>query len=105
MGRLAINESMTSNTFPSPLAESYAESLAERANQDIAILISKSVEYTKIEAAIAAGGGEVLEKQWLFDVFEGTNIPAGKHSLGIGPQFRKHGNFTDEEANQVRGQN
>ena len=73
-------------------------------NRDIAILISKSVEYAKIEAAIKASAGELLEKQWLFDVFEGASIPEGKHSLGIGLQFRKQGNFTDEEANSVRDQ-
>ena len=72
--------------------------------RDIAILIDKEVSYTSIEAAIDVGGGEVLEKQWLFDVFEGTNIPEGKHSLGIGLQFRKQGNFTDEEANAIRDQ-
>lgn len=70
--------------------------------RDIAVLIDKSVEYGQIEWAISQGAGDVLEKQWLFDVFEGANIPEGKHSLGIGLQFRKHGNFTDEEANQVR---
>ncbi len=70
--------------------------------RDIAILVDKALPYEKIEKAISNGGGEVLEKQWLFDVFEGANIPEGKHSLGIGLQFRKHGNFTDEEANQVR---
>ena len=70
--------------------------------RDIAILIDKAIPYGSVEQAIATGGGEVLEKQWLFDVFEGANIPAGKHSLGIGLQFRKQGNFTDEEANQVR---
>jgi phenylalanyl-tRNA synthetase beta chain len=73
-------------------------------NRDIAILIDKSVPFEKVESAIRAGGGEVLEKQWLFDVFEGANIPEGKHSLGIGLQFRKQGNFTDEEANAVRDQ-
>ena len=70
--------------------------------RDIAILIDKAIPYGSVEHAIAAGGYDVLEKQWLFDVFEGTNIPEGKHSLGIGLQFRKHGNFTDEEANAVR---
>ncbi|MBS1728551.1 MAG: phenylalanine--tRNA ligase subunit beta [Armatimonadetes bacterium] len=70
--------------------------------RDIAVLISKSVPYSQVERAIRNAGGDVLEKQWLFDVFEGANIPDGKHSLGIGLQFRKHGNFTDEEANQVR---
>ncbi|MEI8283217.1 MAG: hypothetical protein WCG75_12490, partial [Armatimonadota bacterium] len=72
--------------------------------RDIAILIEKSIPYEKVESAISTGGGEVLEKQWLFDVFEGANIPEGKHSLGIGLQFRKQGNFTDEEANAVRDQ-
>jgi phenylalanyl-tRNA synthetase beta chain len=71
--------------------------------RDIAILIHKSIPYAQIEAAISKAGGEVLEKHWLFDVFEGKGVPEGSHSLGIGMQFRKMGaNFTDEEANQVR---
>ena len=74
------------------------------ANRDIAILIDKSVAYINIEQAIKNAAGDVLEKQWLFDVFESANIPEGKHSLGIGLQFRKQGNFTDEEANGVRDQ-
>lgn len=73
--------------------------------RDIAILIDKSVHYADVEEAIRIGADKVLEKQWLFDVFEGQGIPEGKHSLGIGLQFRKFGeNFTDEEANQVRDQ-
>lgn len=71
--------------------------------RDIAVLVDKSIEFKQLEGAILAKGGDLLEKHWLFDVFEGQGIPAGKHSLGIGLQFRKHGeNFTDEEANQVR---
>ena len=47
--------------------------------------------------------GEILEKQWLFDVYSGKGIPEGKHSLTIALQLRKFGeNLTDEEANQVR---
>jgi phenylalanyl-tRNA synthetase beta chain len=71
--------------------------------RDIAILVPKSIPFSTIEAAILSALGDLLEKQWLFDVFEGTGIPEGSHSLGIGLQFRKFGeNFTDEEANQVR---
>lgn len=71
--------------------------------RDIALLIDKGVPYRAIEQAVTEGAGEVLEKQWLFDVFEGQNIPEGKHSLGIALQLRKiGGNFTDEEANLVR---
>jgi phenylalanyl-tRNA synthetase beta chain len=71
--------------------------------RDIAVLVEKSIAFDRIESAIARACGEVLERQWLFDVFEGAGIPPGKHSLGIALQFRKVGeNFTDEEANQVR---
>jgi len=71
--------------------------------RDIAVLLDKSVPYAQVAEAIASAAGDVLERQWLFDVFEGTGIPEGKHSLGIGLQLRKvNENFTDEEANLVR---
>ncbi len=71
--------------------------------RDIAVLVDKSIPYEALAKSISSSAGPVLERQWLFDVFEGQGIPAGKHSLGIGMQFRKlDGTFTDEEANQVR---
>jgi len=71
--------------------------------RDIALLIDKSVPYRDIEAKVRATAGDLLERVWLFDVYEGQGIPEGKHSLGIGIQLRKFGsNFTDEEANRVR---
>jgi phenylalanyl-tRNA synthetase beta chain len=71
--------------------------------RDISLEIDKSVPWQEIEAAVVGASGDVLERHWLFDVFEGGNIPAGKHSLGIALQLRKLGaTFTDEEANQVR---
>lgn len=71
--------------------------------RDIALLIDKSVPFEKIDGALGDAIGDVLERRWLFDVYEGKGIPEGKHSLAIALQLRKHGaNFTDEEANQVR---
>ncbi|CAN5634479.1 phenylalanine--tRNA ligase subunit beta [soil metagenome] len=71
--------------------------------RDIALLIDREVPYQVIEKRISGAVGDVLERQWLFDVFTGAGIPEGKHSLGIALQLRKAGeNFTDEEANQVR---
>lgn len=71
--------------------------------RDIAIVIDKSVPYSKIESSIKDGAGETLEKVWLFDVYEGKGIPEGQHSLAIAMQLRKQGqNLTDEEANKVR---
>lgn len=70
--------------------------------RDIAVVVDKIVPYESLRKAIDEACGEVLEKQWLFDVYDGTGIPEGKHSLGIALQLRKFENFTDEEANQVR---
>lgn len=71
--------------------------------RDIAVLIEKSVPYQRIEAALTEACGEVLERTWLFDVYDGKGIPEGSHSLAVALQLRKAGeNFTDEEANQVR---
>jgi phenylalanyl-tRNA synthetase beta chain len=69
----------------------------------MAILIDQSVPYATLESTLREAVGETLESIWLFDVFQGANIPEGKHSLGVALQLRKlGGNFTDEEANQVR---
>ena len=71
--------------------------------RDISLEIDTAVPYSAIEEAVEAAAGGFLERQWLFDVFTGANIGAGRHSLGIALQLRKlDGTFTDEEANQVR---
>jgi phenylalanyl-tRNA synthetase beta chain len=71
--------------------------------RDISLQLSKSVPYERVQATVAQAAGEVLERQWLFDVYAGANMPEGEHSMAIALQLRKQGeNFTDEEANQVR---
>lgn len=71
--------------------------------RDIAILVPKSVAYAQIEHAIAQAIPEVLERQWLFDVYEGKGIEPGFHSLAIALQLRAYGaNLTDDEANAHR---
>ena len=71
--------------------------------RDIAVLLDKLVPYSAVSAAVEKAGGEVLERHWLFDVYEGSGIPEGSHSLAIALQLRKMGaNLTDEEANRVR---
>ncbi|MBI5705670.1 MAG: phenylalanine--tRNA ligase subunit beta [Armatimonadetes bacterium] len=71
--------------------------------RDIAFLIGKDVPYSRVEESVAAACGEVLEKLWVFDVYEGKGVPEGQCSIAIALQLRKQGeNFTDEEANRVR---
>lgn len=73
--------------------------------RDLAFVISKDVEYRAVRQAVREACGAVLERQWLFDVYEGKGIPEGSHSLAIALQLRKLGeNFTDQEANEVRDQ-
>jgi phenylalanyl-tRNA synthetase beta chain len=71
--------------------------------RDLAFLVDKSTPYSRIEEALAEACGDVLERLWLFDIYEGKGVPEGQHSLAVALQLRKMGeNFTDEEANQVR---
>lgn len=72
------------------------------ARRDIAVVVPKSVRYADIESTIAKACGELLEKHWLFDIYDGPGIDPGSQSLAIALQFRKPSNFTDDEANQVR---
>ena len=73
--------------------------------RDLSVLIAKSTPYARLENAVREACGDVLERVWLFDVYDGKGIPEGAHSLSIALQLRKQGaNFTDEEANQVREQ-
>jgi len=71
--------------------------------RDIAFVVEKSVPFDSIESAIRSACGNILERLWLFDVYEGKGIPDGSHSLAVALQLRKFGeNFTDAEANEVR---
>jgi phenylalanyl-tRNA synthetase beta chain len=91
--------------FLNPDAEIKMKSLSRNpaARRDIAFVISKEVRFREIEAALKDACGDLLEEHRLFDIYEGTGIPEGSHSLAISLQLRKIGqNFTDEEANQVR---
>ncbi len=71
--------------------------------RDMAVLVSKSVPFEAMRERIVEACGEVLERLWVFDVFGGSSLPEGTHSVGVALQLRKLGqNLTDEEANQVR---
>ncbi len=71
--------------------------------RDLALVCDKSLAYQDIERCIRKSAGDLLEKVWMFDKYEGDKLEEGKHSLGITIQLRKQGsNLNDEEANKVR---
>jgi len=71
--------------------------------RDIAMSIAKTISYSEIEKRLREGAGEVLEKIWLFDVYEGPGIEKGHHSLAFALILRHPSRtLTDEEANEIR---
>jgi len=71
--------------------------------QDIAVVVDDDVLAADVEAAVAEGGGELLERVTLFDVYRGEQVGEGKKSLAMRLEFRAPDRtLTDEEVAQRR---
>jgi phenylalanyl-tRNA synthetase beta chain len=71
--------------------------------EDIALVVEESLPATKVEAEIRAGGGELLRRIRLFDVYRGANLPAGKKSLAYALTYQAEDrSLTDKEVSKVR---
>ncbi len=51
--------------------------------RDIALLISDKINVSEIQQLIAKTAGELLDSVWLFDVYTGQGVEAGKRSLAF----------------------
>lgn len=70
--------------------------------RDIALLCDEELPVAEIEQAIRAGGGKILEKAELFDVYQGEQIESGKKSVAYSLLFRSaDGTLTDEQIDGV----
>jgi phenylalanyl-tRNA synthetase beta chain len=58
------------------------------ATQDVALIVDAAVPAASVEAALAAGAGELLEDVRLFDVYTGAQVTAGEKSLAYTLRFR-----------------
>jgi phenylalanyl-tRNA synthetase, beta subunit, non-spirochete bacterial len=58
------------------------------AKEDVAVIVPDSVAAADVQAALAEGAGELLESISLFDVFTGSQVPAGHRSLAFALRFR-----------------
>jgi phenylalanyl-tRNA synthetase beta chain len=58
------------------------------ATQDVALVVPESVPAADVAAALRAGAGELLEDLRLFDVYTGSQLPAGQKSLAYTLRFR-----------------
>ncbi len=51
--------------------------------RDIAILIDSEISLQTLQATIRSAAGELLTDLWLFDVYQGDNVPEGQRSLAF----------------------
>ena len=51
--------------------------------RDMALLIDKGVQFDEIERIIRKNAGKLLRQVFLFDVYEGKNLPEGKKSYAV----------------------
>jgi phenylalanyl-tRNA synthetase beta chain len=71
--------------------------------QDIAVVVAEDVPAGDVEAAVARGGGELLERLSLFDLYRGAQVGQGHKSLALRLEFRAPDRtLTDEEVAERR---
>ncbi len=51
--------------------------------RDIAILVDSDISLQTLESTIRTAAGELLTDLWLFDVYQGDNVPTGQRSLAF----------------------
>ncbi|HEX8052118.1 MAG TPA: phenylalanine--tRNA ligase subunit beta, partial [Thermoleophilaceae bacterium] len=70
---------------------------------DIAVVLPADVSADRAEAAVRAGGGELLGSARVFDVYTGEQVGEGKRSLALRLEFRAPDRtLTDDEVAELR---
>ena len=70
--------------------------------RDLALVVPLQVTAAQLEATIKEAAGKALKKINLFDLYAGSQIPAGKRSLAYSLTFRdEKGTLTDNEVSKM----
>jgi phenylalanyl-tRNA synthetase beta chain len=65
---------------------------------DLAFELDDAVAASAVMTAVAAADEELLESQFIFDVFRGPPVPEGRKSIAVRLTLRAYGRtLTDEE--------
>ncbi|HBB18079.1 MAG TPA: phenylalanine--tRNA ligase subunit beta [Syntrophus sp. (in: bacteria)] len=73
-------------------------------SRDVAFLIRRELEACEVLLPAEESHEELLEKVQIFDIYEGTNLPAGMKSLGLRFSYRSADRtLTDDEVTEVHG--
>jgi phenylalanyl-tRNA synthetase beta chain len=71
--------------------------------QDIAVVVPEEVSAAEVEAAVRAGGGDLLDRLAIFDLYRGEQVGEGNKSLALRLEFRaRDRTLTDEEVAERR---
>jgi phenylalanyl-tRNA synthetase beta chain len=71
--------------------------------QDIAVVVPEEVPAAEVEAAVRAGGGELLDRLAIFDLYHGEQVAEGRKSLAMRLEFRAPDRtLTDDEVAERR---
>lgn len=70
--------------------------------RDLAVVLSESISAEKLRSVVVNRAGEYLQDFYIFDVYQGKGIEAGKKSVALGLTFQ-HPSRTlrDEEINEI----
>ena len=66
--------------------------------RDIAILVNSEISLQTLESTIRAAAGELLIDLWLFDVYQGANVPVGQRSLAFDLIWQDNSQALSDEA-------
>jgi len=70
--------------------------------RDIAVLVDDKIAVQDLMNTIRQAGGALLKDTWLFDVYQGDKLPAGKRSLAFGLVLQDEAvTLSDEQVNQA----
>jgi phenylalanyl-tRNA synthetase beta chain len=71
--------------------------------QDLALVLDADVPASRVIESLRSAGGELLESVAVFDVYEGTQVRAGKKSLALRLSFRAvDRTLSEAEVNELR---
>ena len=66
--------------------------------RDLALLIDTNITYAELEETITQTERKLLKNVFLFDVYEGDKLPAGKKSYAIGLTFQDDNKTLNDKA-------
>ncbi len=70
--------------------------------RDLALLVPDTMRWEAVAACIESAGGKLLESCELFDIYRGSELPAGQASLAVRLSFRSaEGTLTDKPVEKL----